>query len=149
MDEPLLKTSNLAIAESLHRLLGAYPESARKIRLVSKEIGGLAQVFVDVFNDDSSSQWLAVPAGLDTHLINWRTSCYSTGRGSWFSASLTVHRDGSFETDFDYDSDPRLSDPALTFVIIREDIARELEMFPRHEPLWPAWFTSLRREFKL
>ena len=63
-----------------------------------------------------------------------RRLMYRAGRGTWFSARLTVSDQGDFRSDYDFEHEPRFDppvDPAL--------YARDLEAFPRDAARIPSW----------
>lgn len=66
-----------------------------------------------------------------------RSAMYRPGAGTWFSAKVTVTREGSMDADFDYDNEPRWDEgiPDHWFVT-------DLEKFPRDEANQPDWLTT-------
>jgi hypothetical protein len=126
-------------------------ESAMAIKLIKMQVGGVAEILMYAQNDAGSWERLkrlrefVNSKALDD--LHW--ACYTPGTGSWFTATVTVYRDGRVETDFDYDSDPRATDPVMEIPLTPEALRREIEMFPRDEENWPEWFKTKRAEFGL
>ena len=62
-----------------------------------------------------------------------RVASYQPGKGTWYTATFTLDRDGRLAADFDYDNPPfdGNADPEL----LRDD----QEDFPRDPEQLPAW----------
>ena len=68
-----------------------------------------------------------------------RRLMYRPGRGTWFSARLTVSDQGDYRSDYDYDDEPRFDPP-----VALELYLKDLESFPRDASRIPAWVAPPR-----
>lgn len=71
-----------------------------------------------------------------------RRQCYVPGRGSWFTATVSIAAQGHrVEGTFDYDREPRRwgAEEPLT----GQDVLEHLERFPRSRARTPAWAREL------
>ena len=66
-----------------------------------------------------------------------RNVMYRPGAGTWFTATITIHGDGSLDADFNYDDEPDWTRPVEP-VWYRQD----LEKFPRSDAAIPDWLRA-------
>ena len=146
MHQDRIDNATHRLTELLIPILRAAPGSYDRVVLVEKQTGLVAETFVDLYSPDGTSQWVDFSsdgqAEADLH-----DACYSPGAGSWFSATITLHRNGIIETDFDYDQDPRSTKPHMSIPVSAAAIRREIECYPRDPDKWPLWFLGAARGF--
>ena len=65
-----------------------------------------------------------------------REEMYKTApdKGAWFSAMVTIMKDGKYKSFFDYDSEPEFK-----YVPSTDKFVDDLKTFPRMEGLIPDW----------
>ncbi|AXX29974.1 hypothetical protein APASM_2609 [Actinosynnema pretiosum subsp. pretiosum] len=95
---------------------------------------------VEVHSVDGTPLSLELPKVVTVDLLRARQRMYEPGRGTWFSASLTVFPDGGHQAEFNFDDDPGW-DPPLHPVAF----ARDLEFFPRDGEHVPPWLAEQLR----
>lgn len=74
------------------------------------------------------------PRSLSPLLRELRQVMYRPGSGTWFSARVTVSRDGKVDVAFNYDDEPAWDD-APASIHYPQDLAK----FPRDAASIPAW----------
>jgi hypothetical protein len=81
---------------------------------------------------------LELPEEVKAGFRELRTELYQPGRGTWFSARLTVEAGGRPEFSFNFDEDPNWW-PALHPTAFSRDLAA----FPREDEHVPPWLREL------
>ncbi|MEU5851111.1 hypothetical protein [Saccharopolyspora shandongensis] len=98
----------------------------------------LVQEFaVTVRTSDGGSPGMDTPAAVKADFAELRPLMYEPGRGTWFSATLTVTAPDQHSIDFNYDRDPQWW-PDLPPVVFSSDLAE----FPRDAAHIPPWLAE-------
>lgn len=132
---------------SLHQrigqaLIGEAPAGWVALNTVCRRAGNLEESETTATMDDGTivSVW---NASVDFSLAfdELREAMHREGTGAWYTAVVTVTRDGRITFDFDYDSEPAwdISADPQTYV-------EDLEMFPRDLAHQPTWLREKIRE---
>ncbi|MFF0342679.1 hypothetical protein [Kribbella sp. NPDC004875] len=127
--------SEIGVIDTIARALVAdLPAGWREVSAVYRSTTSYSELDAEVLGPSGRSQLRKLPAGLEDHFEELRRTMYQPGKGTWFTARLTVTSTGHFATDFDYDHEPAWSmdvDPQ----IYRADLAE----FPRDAEHTPDW----------
>ena len=65
-------------------------------------------------------------------------------RGAWYTAVMTIAKDGQFTTEFDYDNRP-----VFDYEQEDEGYARDFTHFPRNEESTPDWLKAIVQQYGL
>ncbi len=65
-------------------------------------------------------------------------------RGAWYTAVMTIKKDGKFNTEFEYDNKPNLEYNASD-----DEYARDFQRFPRNEESTPDWLKEIVQQSSL
>ena len=147
MDQELVADALQSISRGLEAILQYADLGYERVVLVKKQVGTVGETFIDLYTLDGETIKDPGYALGATATDDLRNACYSPGTGSWFSATITLHRDGILETDFEYDADPRESAPRMAIPFLVEALRSEVELYPRDPGKWPAWFMEKAAEF--
>lgn len=122
-------------------LLGKVAEGWRQVEVNYTASASLNQARIVVRAADGSTPAVNAPAELDETMTAIRRVMYEPGRGTWFSAKLTLTPPEELHVEFNFDDDPAWwpSVPAGLF-------ERDLEVFPRDEEHIPQWLTEVLAE---
>ncbi|MBN6035676.1 hypothetical protein [Amycolatopsis sp. 195334CR] len=119
-------------------LLDLVPESGwRRIDLVSSMTAAARHLVLTVINADGSRPSIAPPEELNTILAKLRTLLYQPGRGTWFSARISMNPPG--QIFFNYNND---HEPVRTPPMEPAHYAEDLRVFPRDPEHIPAWLRA-------
>jgi len=115
-------------------LLDAAPDGWRRIDLVVKMNVAVQDLALTVYLADGSTPEV-VPAGdLTRAFAELRQLLHQPGRGTWFSARLSMNPPGSLNVSYNLDHDPKWFPPIPASYWVRD-----LEVFPRDEGFIPDW----------
>ncbi|OXM48392.1 hypothetical protein CFP71_33265 [Amycolatopsis thailandensis] len=116
-------------------LLNLVPvEGWRRIDLVSAMTVPAQDLGLTVIMDDGSRPEIAPPHELNVILAKLRTLLYQRGRGTWFSARISMNPPGAIFYNYNNDYEPVLTPPMEP-----EHYVEDLKMFPRDPDHIPAW----------
>jgi hypothetical protein len=96
-----------------------------------------------VTNKDGTTKSIPLQRAFEPKLTELRGACYEQGRGTWYSANITLHRDGEPDVHLHYDEKPEGRRGAWPHPY---SYVRDLEFFPRDEEHMPDW---LREQVEL
>jgi hypothetical protein len=71
-----------------------------------------------------------------------REGMFRPGKGTWYTALLTVESDGKCDVRYEYDSAPLDPDFGEALDDIREEAIEDQELFPRAQAHLPEWHPS-------
>ncbi|RZQ65021.1 TNT domain-containing protein [Amycolatopsis suaedae] len=124
----------IVVGQLLHRLLTETEHTdAQRLVVEFRQLDRYAELELTTRSDAETLYWSAPPE-LSGMLAQLRAGRYEPGRGTWLRATYVLSRDGSFDVDFDNDSEPAWRTAPDTAAH-----AAELARFPRedeHVPLW-------------
>lgn len=127
--------TEIGVIDTIARALVAdLPPEWREVSAVYRATTSYAELDADVAGPSGRSQLRSLPEGLEDHFEQLRREMYQPGKGTWFTARLTVTADGHFSTDFDYDHQPAWSIPVDAGIY-----AADLAEFPRDAEHVPDW----------
>lgn len=86
---------------------------------------------------DGRSVGLELPEGIAREYQQIRKSMYQPDRGTWFSASLTLHRSAEPQVVFNFDDPPLWVPPLPTGTF-----SRDLAVYPRSPEHIPQWLAD-------
>lgn len=119
-------------------LLDLVPEEGwRRIDLVSTMTVPVQDLGLTVIMDDGSTPDITPPKELNVILAKLRTLLYEPGRGTWFSARISMNPPGRIFYNYNLDYEPVLTEPMAP-----EHYAEDLKMFPRDEEHMPGWLRA-------
>lgn len=91
---------------------------------------------LSVVTEDGTTKPATLQKAFSPKLAEFRGACYEEGRGTWYSAAITLHKGGEPDVRLYYDEKPEWRRGAWphpgTYV-------RDLEFFPRDEEHLPDW----------
>ena len=130
--QELQASAAMAVCESIE------PTDWRKAVLNYAESGRDASIYMDLIFADDRTERVMKPPHLPT-FREIRREMATPNHGTWFSAVLTVSRDGSYSYDFNYDTKPDWGyhEPSI------DDYLMDLEMYPRPADEVPSWYPTL------
>ena len=118
-------------------LLEVEPEGWRRIDLLVKLNVKVHDTELAVYLENGKTAEVVPPEGITKLFAELRQLHHKPGRGTWFSARLTVDAPGRMDFSYNMDHDPLWNPP-----IPAEFWARDLEVFPRDEAFIPAWLST-------
>jgi hypothetical protein len=119
-------------------LLDLVPDQGwRRIDLVSVMTVPVQDLGLTVIMNDGSKPDVTPPKELNLVLARLRTLVYEPGRGTWFSARVSMDPPGRIFYNYNMDHEPTLLGP-----IGAEHYAEDLTMFPRDEEHMPDWLSA-------
>ncbi|MEU3274216.1 hypothetical protein ABZ639_25530 [Saccharomonospora sp. NPDC006951] len=119
-------------------LLDLVPEGGwARIDLVSAMTVPVQDLGLTVIMEDGSTPEITPPDELNVILAKLRMLLYEEGRGTWFSARVSVNPPGRIFCNFNMDYEPVLTAPMEA-----EHYVEDLRMFPRDREHMPDWLTA-------
>lgn len=115
-------------------LVQAAPDNWTQIHLEVRASVLAREFELSVTLGDGRPATMEIPPEVKSGLVDLRPLMYEPGRGTWFSASLTLVAPDQRETAFNYDDDPQWW-PDLPPVMFSSDLAE----FPRGDEHIPGW----------
>lgn len=112
-------------------------EAWRRIELLSSMAGSIQDLWLTVIMKDGSRPDVVPPMEVSRILVRLREVLYEPGRGTWFSARVSI--DPPDRVHFDYNKD---FEPVLMPPISAAHYAEELQMFPRDPEHIPEWLSA-------
>ncbi|HEY8454518.1 MAG TPA: immunity protein YezG family protein [Actinopolymorphaceae bacterium] len=118
------------IADALQEVL---PEDWASVKITCHMIWATAR-FENTYTTTSGEQVrFQSPPSLWDQFTELREATYAPNQGAWYTAELTLDREGNLEVNFDYDNKPNLP-PAGD-----EDYLEDLARYPREPDAIPSW----------
>ena len=115
-------------------LVQAAPDGWNRIHLKVRASVLAREYELSVTLGDGRPAPVEIPMEVKSDLVDLRPLMYQPGRGTWFTASLTLVAPDHREIAFNYDEDPEWW-PDLPPVIFSSDLAE----FPREDEHIPGW----------
>lgn len=75
-----------------------------------------------------------LPREMSKAFLALRESMYQPGKGAWYTAIATLHSDGRFSLDLDYNNEPQWFTKTHPGHYVED-----MEQYPRSEENTPAW----------
>lgn len=125
------------IQQLADKLLDLAPQGWRRIDLVSAMTVPVQDLGLTVIMPDGTEPPVVPPRDLNVVLAKLRMLCYQPGRGTWFSARVSIDPPGRIFYNYNMDYEPVLTEP-----MDAEHYAADLEMFPRDPAHMPEWLTK-------
>jgi hypothetical protein len=96
-----------------------------------------------VVNEDGTQRSVSMQEAFADKLEQFRAACYEPGRGTWYSATITLRDGGEPDVQLYYDEKPEWPLDSWPHPY---SYVRDLEFFPREEEHVPDW---LREQVEL
>lgn len=119
-------------------LLGIVFTGWQRVEIKYNASASLNQTRIVIRTADGRTPAAYAPAGLDETLTAIRKVMYEPGRGTWFSAKLTLTPPEELCVEFNFDDDPEWW-PSVSAALFE----RDSEVFPRDEEHVPRWLTEV------
>jgi hypothetical protein len=145
MDQDHANNALQQITAELERILESSDLGYDRVVLIMKQVGMSEETSIDLYTLDGETMGVSGDLIKDA-TTGLRAAYYTPGTGSWFIANITLHRGGRVETDFDYDADPRATEPRMA-VPFPDALLQEIKLYPRDPGNWPGWFMEKATEF--
>ncbi len=119
-------------------LLDLVPDEGwRRIDLVSVMTVPVQDLGLTVIMDDGTKPKIVPPKELNVILAKLRMLCYEPGRGTWFSARISMDPPGRIFYNYNTEHEP-----TLLGALEPEHYVEDLKMFPRDPQHMPAWLNA-------
>jgi hypothetical protein len=125
------------IQQLADELVGLAPDGWRRIDLVSAMTVPVQDLGLTVIMPDGAEPPVVPPRELNYILAKLRTLCYEPGRGTWFSARISIDAPGRIFFNYNMDYESPLTEP-----MDAEHYEADLRMFPRDPAHMPEWLTA-------
>ena len=116
------------------RMIDLAPDGWRRIDLVSAMTVPVHDLGLTVIMQNGEEPPVVPPRDLNVILAKLRTLLYEEGRGTWFSARISIDPPGRIFYNYNMDYEPPLTEPMEP-----EHYAEDLRMFPRDPQHMPQW----------
>lgn len=126
------------LEQAVRILVDRAPEGWKKLEYTMRSTIGTDNVQLLVDFEGKDTETISSPIAAVDVMYDLRGAMYQEGRGTWFTAKVTIHRSLAYETEFDYDSEPAFVPP-----LCPGSFAQDLEYFPRDEEHVPHWLRCL------
>ncbi|TDC49680.1 hypothetical protein E1281_23045 [Actinomadura sp. KC345] len=125
------------IEEAVRGLVRVAPEHWSQLTFTVSSTVDYSSQFLEVLLSDGSTTAAFAPITVTDAMDDLRHAMHVPGRGTWFTATLTVDRSSSHSIEFDYDSEPEFVPPPSP-----ASFALDQEHFPRDDDHLPEWLRA-------
>lgn len=131
--------ASMQVGQQLWGFLTQSPAEFTSLQYSCRHLGRMSQATLLGIRNDGSEGWNGLPRTnyeFGKAVDELRASIYRSGQGTWFSAMISVSRQGGVSMKFDHDNEPDFGRevPAHLFVTDQENFPRDAE----HIPDWLA-----------
>lgn len=125
------------IAEQIGSAAPGAWTSVRFVTWMTAPVSG-SVMWVQTENGEEETRHLP-PRAADRAAKALRSVMYVPGKGTWFTMTMVVRRDGTADTAFDHDHRPEFDGPPIDPIAFVTDLRR----FPRSSEHIPAWLQEI------